>query len=94
MNTEERDFQIEDNVDFSEIGDNSDDLTPDVTDFDSDGPEGVEGPEGSFDGTELPNAEETSDISDVQNHYETDPQKETPSSNNRVMRYEDFVKNL
>jgi hypothetical protein len=94
MNTEERDFQIEDNVDFSEIGDNSDDLTPEVTDFDTDGPEGAEDPGDSFDGTEFSNSEETSDISDVQKDYETDSQKETPSSNNRVMRYEDFVKNL
>ncbi len=94
MNTEERDFQIEDNVDFSEIGDNSDDLTPEVTDFDTDGPEGAEDPKDSFDGTEFSNSEETSDISDVQKDYETDSQKETPSSNNRVMRYEDFIKNL
>lgn len=94
MNTEERDFQIEDNVDFSEIGDNSDDLTPEVTDFDTDDPVGAEGPEDSFNGIEFPNAEETSDISDVQDDYQDDSQKETPSSNNRVMRYEDFIKNL
>ncbi len=94
MNTEEKDFQIEDNVDFSEIGNDSEEFTPEVTDFDTDGPIGTEGTEDSFDGIEFTNSEETSDISDVQDDYQDNSQKETSSSNNRVMRYEDFVKNL
>jgi hypothetical protein len=94
MNTEERDFQIEDNVDFDSVEASDHDLTPEVTDFE-DSRELPTDTEFSADPDteELTNVEEDPEISN-QDIQSPEWQKETPSSNTRVMRYEDFVKNI
>lgn len=94
MNTEERDFKIEDNVDFGSIETTDDNLTPEITDFGDSRELPIDSefsPEP--DTEELTNVEETPGISN-QDIQSAEDQKETPSSNTRVMRYEDFVKNL
>lgn len=98
MNPEEKDFQIEDNIDFSQAENEPQDLTPEVKDFEEAG--ASETPEIADDfgaQTELDvedHGEEESDLSEPISTQDTETQKETPSTNSRVMRYEDFVKNL
>lgn len=96
MNPEEKDYQIEDVIDFGEDTEDQDDLTPEVTDFDiqtsqdpvvpaDDVQQSDSGEEESSDGIISLHSEEPVQSLD---------QKETSPSQPRVMRYEDFLKNL
>lgn len=106
MSTEERDVQIEDQVDFETPETNTDELTPEVNDFEETQDQEVETPsaeetpslepevstepESSMEAPEEVPQEQVPAADPVQDVQATPTPQET-SSPGRVMRFEDFV---
>lgn len=94
MNTEERDFQIEDGVDFGLELDTEVDLTPDVADFEI-FPKSIETPDSSGNVNPADPTSTDQDQIDLGEYPNTrEEEKENTPTNPRVMRYEDFIKNI
>ena len=106
MSTEEKDIQIEDQVDFETPETNTDDLTPEVSDFEETQDQEVE----THSAEEIPEAEpeistepeasmeapvevpqEQAPVADPVQDVQTTPAPQETSSPGRVMRFEDFV---
>jgi hypothetical protein len=93
MNPEEKDYQIEDVIDFGVETEDQDDLTPEVTDFEEHPSHEVADDVQSSDTQEEEPTEDVISLHSEQPVQNLD-QKETSPSQPRVMRYEDFLKNL
>lgn len=96
MNPEEKDYQIEDVIDFGEDTEDQDDLTPEVTDFDIQRSEDPSNPDDEGQPSDSPEDEPSDGIISLHSEepVQSLDQKETSPSQPRVMRYEDFLKNL